>query len=770
MRSVFRLGALVAPALVLVLIASGFVGSTSPARSQLAETPHGLPPGLLTPSAIWYRDVAQSLSPSELASYNGWVLSTNDSFETRILAIGHAPSYVNAADLRVAVRLSTSLNWWAVAGGIAAGCAVGALIGLAATPIASAAGCVLGGTAGGIIAFFAQKTGQDVSSSAELTIDQALVSDYDNFLNSSMSSLRTVLASNNATLDFLENQAAAAALTQIGNATWNAPLDMAQSGVAAELETDQAAFVSQWNGEASVFNSWGLANYGPNGRFSGTGIYENCINGLASLCNGRLNGVTSSDGGNGVGISIGVTTTNQSAFFPQGSAIMFICPAGFSGHFTNVVTTKSYTIPASSNLTLLNFTGGVWAYIASGSNQCNIQGTNGLTVATTVGGGGSDIVLDGCIASYDPCAYPGRTLYRVIGAPGFSPGVWQYSGSASQINGHAVTMPNLGLYLGNLEANAMLAGEAYWSFLRAQGITSISQIPSNCVIPYPSGALPQGTTNAIRNATAGQDIAIYLAWLNGLATFFNAAVNGTTFCQGHPLFKGAQLLPGPNGVNVTGFVYLVNATKYPHELFSNVTSWAINGTVNNQTRQKPVPMIIFPQTSTISIPVNTKFEVPSNDPIVALAPVGVLVYPAYYTLLGNGTPVNNTGGVVVDQSTPGAAIYLTSCTVGGVPQTNCTITLSNLQGYVAGINCPSGPNGCGLQSGTGGGLFGIPNPFSWLANFLGNLFGGGPFGMFLGGLFTAVLLVLIVGGLIYVSVVKLEEWGRRKRGGAPGGR
>ncbi|HEV2519271.1 MAG TPA: hypothetical protein VGX00_01440, partial [Thermoplasmata archaeon] len=154
---------------------------------------------------------------------------------------------------------------------------------------------------------------------------------------------------------------------------------------------------------------------------------------------------------------------------------------------------------------------------------------------------------------------------------------------------------------------------------------------------------------------------------------------------------------------------------------------------------------------------------------VALAPVGVLVYPAYYTLLGNGTPVNNTGGVVVDQSTPGAAIYLTSCTVGGVPQTNCTITLSNLQGYVAGINCPSGPSGCGLQPSPNGGLFGIPNPLTWLANALAALFGGGPLGAFLGGLLTAILVVAIIGGLIFFSVVELEAWGRRKRGGAASG-
>ncbi|HEV2165503.1 MAG TPA: hypothetical protein VGS23_00770, partial [Thermoplasmata archaeon] len=567
---------------------------------------------------------------------------------------------------------------------------------------------------------------------------------------------------------------------------------IAQAGIAAELDSDLSAFIEQWNGEYSVLNQWGIANYGPNGRF-GSGSYALCIfaHGSTESCDGTL--YSASPGGakfEGAGVGTHVALAYQ-------ANVTFELPAGVPG---NVMCTSTLST-GNSNLTLYEIggkkqaftfanTGGGSSWVLAGrinstattvwyspyasflnaNEGCSIYAQYVYGVSTT---SGSEILTAnslGCNQYSPPCStttnFPASPGSDPLVISSQDPSVWgPNGGSTAQVFGTTITVPDFGTYFGNLEAKAQLAGEAYWAFLRSEGYRSISQIPANCIIPYPSGALPQSATNALGNATAAEDLAIYEAWLNGLATFFNTPVNSTNYCSGHPTFKGAGLLPAPNGVNVTGFVYLPNTTAYPHEKFGNVTTWALNGTLANRTRQTAVQMVLYPTVATVSIPVGAKYEVPSNDPLVAIAPIGMgLAFPQYYNLLGNGTRVNGGGGVILDASSPGAAVYLTSCSVSGVSESNCTITLQNLQGYLANISCPSGVNGCGTQPAPAGAF-----SLGGLLSALGSFFCAITFGLVCGGaanLAAEVATALLVLALVVVGVVLIGDYIKRPRGGS----
>ncbi|HEV2165658.1 MAG TPA: hypothetical protein VGS23_01565, partial [Thermoplasmata archaeon] len=207
-----RLGATIAiVALALLFAGSGSIaGALEGTSSNVSPVaPHGAPPGLFTPSAVYYAGIARGLNATDRSEYNAWVLADSVAQETTILRVAHAPADVNAADLKTAVRLSAELSWWQTPGvQILGECFAGAA--LAAGP-----GCGLAVTVGALVGFFAEQTGQAVAGISELAVDTLLASDTENFINASAASVRTVLASNNATIDFLENQASAAALDQL---------------------------------------------------------------------------------------------------------------------------------------------------------------------------------------------------------------------------------------------------------------------------------------------------------------------------------------------------------------------------------------------------------------------------------------------------------------------------------------------------------------------------------------------------------------------------
>ncbi|HEV2165422.1 MAG TPA: hypothetical protein VGS23_00360 [Thermoplasmata archaeon] len=776
-----RVGATIAiVALALLFAGSGSLAGALEGTSSNVSTvsPHGAPLGLFTPSAIYYAGIARGLNATDRSEYNAWVLADSVIQETTILRVAHAPSDVNAADLKTAVRLSTDLNWWQTPGIQVLGqCLAGAAL-------AGAAGCGIALTVGALTGFFAQQTGQAISGASELVVDTQLASDEDNYLNASFASLRTVLASNNGTLDFLENQASAAALSQLNYSTFDVVKVLADSGIAAELETDVQAFVAQWAGEISVMGQWGVANYGTNGRFASGGSYGLAPEAYGSptvLCYGNCQSSPTTSPAITAAVYESLSGGNVSFYVPVGSTGGIGCnTAGGSIHMTPVDGGTAYFGTNGAPASWTSFPkGGVYNVTSTASKGCIIWGSGLMEVPSSVAGLNDQAAYFWCYSP--PCSYPAghnglQTFDLLLGpsgptsatgliesASGVGAGVYNHTSSA-YVYKPALKPVSYSTYVGKLMGNAALAAESYWAFLRAQGYHSIAQIPANCIIPYPSGALPQSSSNALGNATVAEDMAIYEAWLNGLATFFNTPVNSTNYCSGHPTFKGAGLLPAPNGVNATGFVYLPNATAYPHEKFGNVTTWALNGTLANRTRQSAVQMVLYPTVATVSIPVGVKYEVPKNDPIVAIAPIGYgLSFPTYYNLLGNGSAVSSGGGVVVDASTAGAAIYLTSCSVSGVAQSNCTITLQNLQGYVGNISCPMGTSGCGQQPGS-------PGAFSLggLLGALGSFFCTITFGLVCGGaanLAAEVATALLVLALVVVGVVLIGDYIKRPRGG-----
>lgn len=733
----FAVGIASLAALALVVLSGISIPAGSvPGNAQGPGPAQGLPSSAFTPGAFWVREYLDGLNASDRASALSLSETETPTAAAAFLRVAHAPASLTPAELVADAHLVALTNWWQIGVAFAAGCIAGGAIGSIGAGVGALPGCLVGGATTAAVDYFAQQTAGPASNPLEASTDTILASDYANAVNGTLSSARTISASNNATTDFLENQASAMALNQLGYATFDPVLAVAQSGIAAELDSDELAIVSQLNGLSSVLTQWGISEYGSNGRFSGSPGYGLCLEDTAlstSMCNGKIGAGTFSTAETGVGVSSTPTLANESYFIPAGGAspTEIYCESTYTATIAQIAPAAgltAYTASYGSGDTTFAGPAGVYSFKASNPAHCHLY-AGVLTfiplTPNTMGGTGLDAVSCGASTCTTPLPFNDIGSYTSEVGVYFVSGGVQYSLYSSN-----APVPNFEGVDGNLMVSAELAADAYWTFLKSQGYTRASQIPAGCIIPYPSEALPQGASNALGNLTVGEALDIYEAWMNGIAQFFNTPVNSTTFCAGHPAFKGPGFLPSPDGVNVSGYLYFpLNSTKDKSEVFrtgapngSVLGTWAVNGSIAGHAKGAPVQMVIYPTVSTLTIPIGRVFEVPANDPIVALAPVDGpnATLPNYYLLHGNGSNVYHNGsGIVVDSISPpaGSSVYLTSCTVSGAPTANCTLTLSNLQGYIQNVTCPTGPNGCGPQAATsGGGGFTFGDLLSELAN------------------------------------------------------
>ncbi|MGC2359232.1 MAG: hypothetical protein WA691_02870 [Thermoplasmata archaeon] len=659
------------------------------------------------------------------------------------------------------------------------GCVLGAAIGSFGGPIGAGLGCVAG-AAVGILAFnfgIASANNQaDAALNEFNNWSQAQVSMANNEWAEVETSYENLASALNFSEAGFQRMADNAALLQLGNSTFNLALDEAQSGLAAQFGTILQSYVGATLRPYQLVAQWSDAQLTGNGPFT-SGYQAECPNCSDLSSTARFTGPNI--GGAWVGEDANVYW-NETVYIPPGTTYLVgigstnpieIHPVLGKG-WTSITSTEYNGISGLVNLSY-SFVGGLYQisapegqvgfWVPGGSFPANGVGADisgwersyqGSPVGF-IGAVGSSLVNYGsvygpsvilCVVEGDQCIHSGGTGATSNGA---------YTGAAGS------NLPN---WFGTLEYEAAQNGEADWQFLRSIGYTSESQVAPDCIVPAPWQVLPADLNLGELNES--QLESLYLAWLNGEAKFYNTSLSGTSFCgtQATRQFTLNNTIWGNLLVNATGYVYLNNGTSpinvdgnaLPSEQYGNHSTWAL---VKAQ-------LLLMPTLHTVSIPVGMNWAIPSSDPMDVYA-----IQPGdYLTLVGNGTEDLSTATATA----PGDSIFLTSCTVEGVPTASCTVTVQTIATTSANLTCltngTNSPGSCQPQGSPGGTFGGLPNPFTWLANAISGFFSalglGSGLSSFLGSLFAGLIILIVVVVLIYVAVVEVEAWGgKKKRGG-----
>ena len=554
--------------------------------------------------------------------------------------------------------------------------------------------------------------------------------------------------------DMISQAADNAALLQLNSSTFQPALDLLQSGMMDELLVPLKQYLTIEAGFINATQQWLWANYGPGGRFAG-GAYDIVLP-SGSQCGGAA-GCTADTSWTPSSLS-----NSTYVYLEGGEKVTLYCSIN-SDTWTNVVTGQSYAVSNSQTVSFTPSSGSVWkqsnvnAYCAAlgiGLFSLPNGGTNPAGQYGGINPSSDNVQVD--------ALYNAGMNLEICGACNLI--------ASTNTNPHGWVGTAMSL-LSKIAVNAENSAQTYWSFLRNLGYTNPNQIPSNCVIPTPADAIPPGAN--ISGLTVNETLQLYLAWLNSLAVFYNTPYNSSTYCGGHPQWDPSKSAWGNPNINLTGFIYIpgkkvatnLSLVSTTAEQFGSRKSWTFNGSTptwgsatGGGNSSVPIYFTAFPEAGPVHIPIGKAWEIPANDPMVVI-PQG---YGMYLTLRGNGTNITLAHALT---STPGSALYVTSCTVGGVPQgPNCTLEYQTITEVLPNITCPN----C-----SGGGSFvntplGIPNLWNAFTNWLSGLFGGGSLGSLLGGLVSALVLLAVIALLVYVAVVEVEAWGGRKRGGGGG--
>jgi hypothetical protein len=708
-----------------------------------------------------------------------------------------------------------SINWNAVAGFVGTavtGCLLGAAVGAAGAGVGAGVGCVAGAAAAAGAYAIGYEIGKD-SQAAQKDLFPgwalAMMAAFGNEENATATAYLNLLSA----LQFAElgfqRMADHAALLQLNRSSYSVPLDLMQSGLTAQMGAIAWAYNEQVAQPIGPLKSWFDAQGSSGGSYAGSdplmvanpGPFNGYDAGAAGGLTAHIAGPTVLDGANGGAVYYDLyipggqylTVTGASGTTMTWVAQSYVNPRDWWNGTAQIQSggVGTLAVPQTAgvyNVTISSSTGNqVIVYLGTGSripySLTSAIGHDGVlsefsgqtTQPPTCGGSGpsnwnwmdgSTLAMD----EYQSCTskVPETPIYSVYnGGPG---------------NG------GLMAYMGSLEWQAAENGNAYWSFLRTLGYTSLSQIPTDCIVPAPYQVLPSALNMSSLNSS--QIESLYEVWLEGLGKFYNTSLSGADFCSNAPNgpFNLQNVTWGNWAEQAIGYLYVSNGsgphswngTALPTEKFGNVSTWAIVST----------RMVLMPTLAAINVPVGVKWAVPSTNPVwVYVYDTAGYCGPTNYTaacqqtaallaLSGNGT---GTGACVKGQLictqvsplalAPGDSIYLTSCTLNGLSASNCTVGPQNITVVVQNITCPGGGSSCQQQNQSGGSFFNWGDPFGALACLLAELFGGcgSPLGGLLGSLLTTIIFIAVIGGGLYIAVVELEGWGNRKSRGDSGG-
>lgn len=650
-------------------------------------------------------------------------------------------------------------------GGCVGGAVFGAVFG---GPVGAGVGCVAVGLATAIAFYMGTRmSAQDSLNQQAVAWLRAEISVVGNCANTTGGFLGNALQLLNFTQDYFDSRADSAAVDQLGNSTFNVLLDETQSGTAVQAMDVQWAAAQSAAQCQAAFQSWYVANFGPNGRFSS--VPSPSIDLVTLVSTTDSYNPTSVPQWAGADVEALGTSSNQYVYLAQGTiTVVNHCVTTCNG---NTFAFNAWPVGGGPPIRLWGCTASnttCWpspAVFAGPSGIYNVTATSGPFTANFLFYGGADIQTASNGGQW--VAWTAETG-NVTGGNYHEGIVVSAAANAQTTNsvpfyGNASWNP---VYPNKLLIRSAQAAQTYWAFLKGLGFSSASQIPADCVIPYPNEVLPP--TVDLQGLSISEYQSLFYGWLTGLATFFNTTLNSTNFCgtQGHRQFQIGNDSYWPLFVNVTLSVYIPNATLYPGETFGNVSSWAYTH----------VQALVTPLLGTIRFPLGQPFNIPENDPVSLFLPQrGV-----WLNLYGNGTnvslpnPICATGCGLASGSSagritaafqplaskpPGDAVYLYSCIIGGVPAANCTVVTQTINQTILFQNASCQPS-CGPGGGAGF-TFTLPNPFAWLADafcaLLGPFLGPNCVGD-LSLLFEVVFVLVVV--LVVVYVVN-ALWPRR---------
>lgn len=660
-------------------------------------------------------------------------------------------------------------------GGCIGGAVFGAVFG---GPVGAGVGCVAIGLATAIAFYMGTRmSAEDSLNQQAVAWLRAEISVVGNCANTTGGFLGNALQLLNFTQDYFDSRADSAAVDQLGNSTFNVLLDETQSGTAVQAMDVQWAAAQSAAQCQAAFQSWYVANFGPNGRFSSVPSPSVDLVTLQSTTDSY--NPTSVPQWAGADVeSLGGSST-QYVYLAHGTTtVVNHCVTTCNG---NTFAFNAWPIGGGPPIRLWGCTAGnttCWpspAVFTGPSGIYNVTSTSGAFTANFLLYGGADI---------QTASNGGQWVAWTAETGNVTSGNY-HEGTIVSAAANAQTTYSVPFY-GNASWNPVYpnklliqsarAAQTYWAFLKGLGFSDASQIPANCVIPYPNEVLPP--TVDLQGLSIAEYQSLFYGWLTGLATFFNTTLNSTNFCgtQGHRQFQLGNDSYWPLFDNVTLSVYIPNATLYPGETYGNVSSWAY----------AHVQALVTPLLATIRFPIGQPFNIPENDPVSLFLPQR----GAWLNLHGNGTnvslpnPICATGcGLGVAGSTgrvatavrplaskaPGDAVYLYSCVIGGIPAANCTVVTQTINQTILYQNASCQPS-CGPGGGAGF-SFSLPSPFAWLADafcaLLGPLLGSNCVGE-LSLLFEVIFVLVVILVVAYVVNALSPRRGASREGGRGG--
>jgi hypothetical protein len=696
------------------------VGAVSLAPGSTASTDTSSPHGL---AALSGSDLA-SLVASHFPNYRALASDAPSSFWT------HAVAQIRAELAAPKAALSTSARLYADAGLstgtdiVAGGGAVAALLcfvgGAETLGVACLAGIAVLGVALLIAYFLGTNDAAAIDATAAFNAARLMAYDLVNVLKTQSDGVGTNLASMNLTLNALGYEAAAAALDQLGNTSFDQYSDLAQSGIADQMASivwgDQFEIEQAVATTAANFNNvegasdtlgvscalWSYPSWSGNGTAAGSFFAP----GIGSTCPTTTPGTVTYDYGAILG---GLPYTPGGVVHTMDSASG--CPAVYLKAGTTYTAYYADT-NASLSIELIPTTGGTHFNLTVVNHQTsNASYPSGFVsrdyyVCSPNGTGHAPTF----VPSYSmPLNYPALGSLGADNANSSSPGFFYYlagtksttaaPGTMIGLSAPGVTEPILGVGVSsghplinvnlraafvnathpsgpqgtlvgdlfNLENASVKVGQTYWSFLRGLGYTSISEVPTNCIVPSPSNALPPGTTPGnLAGANVTQLLQIYQAYLLGLGRAFNASSGLTisNFC-GHKVTFNWLNATLPFGTYAYGYVYVPGATHTSSGV--GTQSWTTPSTWNLSGQ-----IYVGPALSSMAIGLNHSWALPRGNPST--------LYVEPFTNHTSSNYVVNTAG-------PTAC--LTNAAASGCNLTGYGLSIS---AFVTG-NSSSNPNG-----------------------------------------------------------------------------
>lgn len=561
--------------------------------------------------------------------------------------------------------------------------------------------CLAAVVAVGVIALYEFFFGSDAASqlaASAANLGKRMILDGAYEFNLQANATVNVINALNLTVNALGYEAAAGALSQLPNASFNGPLDLVQSGIADQLASELWA-----NGEtaASIYSN--LVN--------GFDVEEGSSDSSGFTCpmadlSGFLNSGTVSGFSAPGGASLCPQASPPSFTFPYGSEIptaegypmgsvsggncggapiylnpalpMFVGrPGGSPTNLTAIFqpvdgSTPWFNVTAGAVHEIVNFT---FAGPAQGYRVCDADSSaafypewsfplNGIAESGVdlapfqlmfVSAGGTDAEFgNGTTILSGGCPYkPNSGGSFDVGAPEFGgPPTCAHFVPGDQF---------FGRYLWSIASSAEVVGQTYWTFLRALGYHSISQVPAGCIIPTPSQLLPPTIpVSDLASLNVTTLLTVYYATLSGLGKTFNAtnALDVSNFCGHHVQWNQGLNGTVAFGTYAYGWIYdpsQANASDgVTPQQFGVPSTWNRSGII-----------YLAPTLGPMTVTLNSTWVLSEKNAVIA-----------FIEPFTNGTP--GRSGTQVNPNAP------TQCITGATTGCNATAASMEVTGFMVG--------------------------------------------------------------------------------------